>query len=145
MAYKERKRWAFFGLPFTFTVYDVKDEILTITQGFLSKKENDCYMYKIQDVTLQASLFERIFGLGTVVCRTGDSTHPILSLIHIKQSREIKDFILKKSEEHRMYRRTVNLQDIGASDNLDNVDNLDLMWGKNEQNFNCFNFNIIYV
>ena len=78
MEFKERKRWVFFGLPFTFTVYKVKENGITINMGFLNKQEEDCYMYKVQDVTLKASLFERMFGLGTIVCHTGDTTNPTL-------------------------------------------------------------------
>lgn len=114
MQYQERKRWVFLGLPFTFTKYTVGEEVITINSGFLSTSENDCYMYKVQDVELQASLMERICGLGTIVCYTGDTTHPTLRIEHIRNAKEIKDYILKTSEEARRKRRTLNTLDIGS-------------------------------
>ena len=114
--YTERKRWLFFGLPFTFTKYTVGENIITINSGLLRKVENDCYMYKVQDVELQMSLPERIFGLGTVACYTGDNTHPQLFLTHIRNAREIKNYILRASEEARRKRRTLNTLNIDAAD-----------------------------
>ena len=114
--YVERKRWVFFGLPFTFTKYTVTDEVITINDGLLNTKENDCYLYIVQDVELQVSLGERIFGLGTVACYTGDNTHPQLFLTHIRNAREIKNYILKAAEEARRKRRTLNTLNINASD-----------------------------
>ena len=114
--YVERKRWVFFGRPFTFTKYTVTDEVITINDGLLNTKENDCYLYKVQDVELQVSLGERIFGLGTVACYTGDNTHPQLFLTHIRNAREIKNYILKAAEEARRKRRTLNTLNINASD-----------------------------
>ena len=125
MEYVEKKRWLFFGLPFTFTKYTVKEDCITINTGFLNKVENDCYMYKIQDVTLQQSFFERLAKLGTVVCYTGDTTHGELKLVHIRNPRTIKDFILKESEEARLKRRTVNMLDIGSGD-MDDLDPADM-------------------
>ena len=82
----------------------------------LKTVENDCYMYKVQDVERSATVLEKLAGLGTVTCYTGDTTHPTLVLTHIRNSREVKDFILQKSEEARLKRRTVNMLDIGSGD-----------------------------
>ena len=114
--FQERKRWVFLGLPFTFTKYSIMEDMITITSGLFKIVENDCYMYKVQDVELTATLGERMVGLGSVICFTGDTTHPRLVLEHIKHAREIKEFILKESEEARLKRRTVNMVDIGSGD-----------------------------
>ena len=119
--YIERKRWLFFGLPFTFTKYHIKESTITIDSGLLRTVENDCYLSKVQDVELRTSLMERLFGLGTVVCYTGDTTHPRLELVHIKHAREVKEFILETSEAARLKRRTINTLDIGTGE----IDDLD--------------------
>lgn len=90
--------------------------MITMDEGLLKTVENDCYMYKVQDVQHSASLLEKLAGLGTVTCYTGDTTHSTLVLSHIKNSKAIKDFILQKSEEARLKRRTVNMLDIGSTD-----------------------------
>lgn len=119
MEFVERKRWLFLGLPFTFTKYTIKEDTITIDTGLLKTVENDCYMYKVQDVQHSATLIEKMFRLGTVICFTGDTTHPQLVLEHIKNSRAIKDFILEQSEQTRLKRRTVNMLDIGSGDMQD--------------------------
>lgn len=119
--YTQRKRLLFFGLPWTFTKYIIKPSILTIQDGLLKTEENDCYMYRIQDVKLVTTLIERIFGLGTVICYTGDVTNPEIHLVHIKNSKEIKNYILQASEQARIKRRTLSTMDIGvvAGDDVD--------------------------
>lgn len=114
--YVERKRWLFLGLPFTFTKYTINEQVITVNTGLLNTKENDCYLYKVQDVELRTSLSERIFGLGTVACYTGDNTHPQLFLEHIKHAKEVKNYILHTSEEARRKRRTLNTLNIDADD-----------------------------
>lgn len=114
MVLEERQRWLLFGLPFTFTKYIIKEDILTIDSGLFKKVENDCYMYKIQDVKLERNLMQRMFGLGSVICYTGDTTHQQLILKNIRHSQEVKDFILDYSEAARMKRRTIHSLNIGA-------------------------------
>ncbi|MBQ7123483.1 MAG: PH domain-containing protein [Oscillospiraceae bacterium] len=114
MAFVERKRWLFFGLPFTFTKYTVTEEQITINSGLFTQVENDCFMYKIQDTVLSVSLIQKIFGIATVICKTSDVTHGQLVLKNIKNAKTIKDFIVECSEEQRMKRRTINTLNIDA-------------------------------
>ena len=93
--------------------------MITIQTGLLKTIENDCYIYKVQDVQHTATLIEKMFKLGTVICHTGDTTHPQLVLEHIRNSKVIKEFILKQSEEARIKRRTVNMLDIGSGEMTD--------------------------
>ena len=97
----EKKRWLFLGLPFTFTKYVIKEDMITVDTGVFTKVENDCYMYKVQDVELVAKLL----------------------IEHIRNSKAIKEFILKESEEARLKRRTVNMLDIGSGE-VGDIDDL---------------------
>lgn len=115
MNYKEKKRSMFLGLPWTFTSYTITDEIITVDSGLLRKEENDCYLYKVIDVRLERTLMERIFGLGTIHCFTSDVTDPDLKLIHIKHAKEIKDYILRQSEQERIRRKTLNMQNLNGN------------------------------
>jgi uncharacterized membrane protein YdbT with pleckstrin-like domain len=115
MQFEERKRLLFFGLPWTFTKYIVQEETITIRKGLLTLEEDDTYMYKVQDVKMIRSLMERIFGLSTLICYTGDVTHPELKLIHIKNGAEIKKFISEASENERRKKRTLHTMDIDSS------------------------------
>jgi len=117
----ERKRWLFFGLPFTFTKYTIKDDLITIDSGLFKTVQNDCYMYKVQDVALTVTLIERLFKLGTIRCHTGDTTNPVLLIEHVRHAKAIKDYILETSEQARLKRRTLNMLDIGTGE-MDEVD-----------------------
>ena len=46
----EKKRWLFLGLPFTFTKYVIKEDMITVDTGVFTKVENDCYMYRMWSI-----------------------------------------------------------------------------------------------
>lgn len=121
MTYKEKKRSMFLGLPWTFTTYTVTDEIITVDSGLLRKEENDCYLYKVIDVRLENTLMERLLGLGTIHCFTGDVTDPDLKIQHIKHAKEINDYILKQSETERMKRKTLNTQHLDGNPGISHM------------------------
>ena len=129
LCYDEKKRLLFFGLPWTFTKYELRENVITILTGFFTVHENDCYMYKISDVEITRSLMQRMFGLSTITMYTSDVTDRTIIMKNIKHGREIKDFLLQASESARLRRRTVSMQNIGfgASDihDVDELDNID--------------------
>ena len=82
-------------------------------------------MYRISDVQLNRSFFQRIFGLGTITCYTSDVTNKTLVVKNIRHAQKIKDFIYKASEECKLRRRTINMQNVGA--HLEDADFDDLL------------------
>ena len=125
LCYQERKRLLFLGLPWTFTKYEIRENILTIIKGFFTVTEDDCYMYKISDVEITSTLLQRMAGLSTITLFTSDVTDKTIVLKNIKHGREIKDFLFQASESARLRRRTVNMQNIGfESDELNDIDDL---------------------
>ena len=121
--YKETQRLLLFGLPWTFTKYELRDNDLTIIKGFLTVRENDCYMYKVSDVEITRTLMQRLFGVSTITCFTSDVTDKTIVMKNIKHGREIKDFLLHASEAARIRRKTVSMQNIGFdSDDMDDLE-----------------------
>ena len=125
--YQEKKRSLLFGLPLSFTTYRIEEEKVNIRKGLLRTVEDDTLMYRIQDVKLLTGFWERIFRLGTVVCYSSDVTDPMLDLKHIRRAREIKDYILKTSENERRKVRTLHTMDLDtdASTFVDASDDMD--------------------
>lgn len=117
--FTEKKRTKFLGLPICFVTYRIYEEKINIKRGFLTTVEDDAYMYKVQDVRVTRSLMERIFRLGTIICYTGDTTHPELKMIHIRHAYDIKEYLIEASEAARRKRRTMHTLDIDGDAELD--------------------------
>ncbi len=97
----DRKRWTFFGLPWTFTKYRLTPSKLLVETGFLSKEEEEIRLYRITDVSLKRGFFERIFGLGTIILRSSDTSNPTQELLHIKKPKTVKEVMSQSIETSR--------------------------------------------
>ena len=96
--WKERKRLLLFGLPWTFTIYSLDSEALSVQTGFFSQKFEEIKLYRIRDFTVRRSLFQRMFGLGTVHICSADSSSPEYDLKNIKNCMEVKKLISDQVE-----------------------------------------------
>lgn len=122
--WQDRKR-TLFGLPWSFTRYFLEDDKLTIDRGFFTRSEDEIRLYRIMDITLRRSLGERIFGLGTVRCISGDKTAPEFELARIKNPKEVKEKLSELVESERDRRRIGVREYMDADDDIDDIDDRD--------------------
>ena len=116
----DRKR-TIFGLPLSFTKYAVTDEKLIIKTGFFNTKEEEIRLYRIMDVTLNRSLGERMFKLGTIHAISSDKSTPAFDIKRIKKSPEVKDIISDLVETARKKNR-VSAREFMMADDVEDMD-----------------------
>ena len=104
IVWKDRKR-ILFGLPWTFTKYSLTKEKLFIQTGVFNLKEDEVRLYRIMDVTLKRSFWERLFGLGTIHCCSADKSSPEFDILHIKNSSATKNMLSDMIEAERTEKR----------------------------------------
>ena len=123
--WSDRKRIVF-GLPWTFTKYSLTKEKLLVETGILNKDEEEIRLYRIVDLTLKRSLWERLFGLGTIHCCTADKTAPELDIKWIKDSANVKELLSDLVEQERMEKRVSSREFFSDNDgDLDDDGELD--------------------
>ncbi len=110
----ERKRWVFFGLPFTFTKYSVNHKKIIIESGLFTSYQNEILLYRVLDVTLKRTLMQKIFGLGTVIIQSKDKTSPELSVMNIRNPKLFMDTLSELVEEDK------NRKNLRHSEMIDN-------------------------
>ncbi len=119
--WSDRKRWLF-GLPWSFTRYRLYEDKFVIDTGFFTRREDEIRLYRILDISLNRTLGERLFGLGTIHCCTGDKTSPEFDIKRIKKSRELKDILSDMIEEEREKRRVGTREFIDGDGDVDGFD-----------------------
>ena len=101
--WKDRKRY--FGLPLSFTRYALSEDRLFISVGFLNIRDDEVLLYRVRDIDTERSLFQRLFGVGTVTVMSSDKSMPNLVLKNIKDPVMVKEIIHKQVEEMKIKRR----------------------------------------
>ena len=101
--WKDRNRY--FGLTLSFTRYALSEDRLFISVGFLNIRDDEILLYRVRDIDTQRSLFQRLFGVGTVTVMSSDKTMPTLVLKNIKDPVFVKELIHKQVEEMKIKRR----------------------------------------
>ena len=117
--WEDRKRY--FGLPLSFTRYRLSDDRLFISEGFLNIKDDEILLYRVRDIDTRRSLWQRLFGVGTVTVLSSDKTMPTLELKNIKDPLFVKELIHKQVEEMKI-RHRVRFGEIMTATDDDDLD-----------------------
>ena len=123
--WKDRKRHL--GLPLSFTRYQLSEDRLFVSVGFLNIKDDEVLLYRVRDIDTRRSLWQRLFGVGTVTVVSSDKTMPTLVLKNIKDPLMVKELIHNQVEEMKIQRRVrfgeIMTTDADDDSDLDDMDN----------------------
>ena len=111
--WKDRRRRM--GIPLSFTRYALSEDRLFLSVGFFSVKDDELLLYRVRDISTQRSLWQRLFGMGTITITSSDKTHSILVLKNVKHPLMVKELLHSQIEEMKLQRR-VRVGEIMGSD-----------------------------
>jgi uncharacterized membrane protein YdbT with pleckstrin-like domain len=111
--WKDRKR--FLGMPLSFTRYALSEDRLFLSVGFFSIKDEEVLLYRIRDISSTRTLWQRLFGVGTITVSSSDKSMPTLVLKNVKKPLDVKELLHAQVEEMKI-RRRVRFGEIMTSD-----------------------------
>lgn len=101
--WKDRKR--FLGMPLSMTRYGMSEDRLFLSVGFLNVQDDETLLYRVRDIETKRSLWQRLFGVGTVTVSSSDKTTPVVVLKNIKDPIGVKEMLHKQIEEQKILRK----------------------------------------
>lgn len=82
-----------FGLPISFTKYALSDDRVFEDRGLLISRHNEILLYRVRDISVSISLWQRLFGVGTIRVYSADSSTPVLCMINVKNPLDVKELM----------------------------------------------------
>ena len=99
----DRKR--ILGMPLSFTRYALSEDRLFLRRGFLNVHQDEIVLYRVRDLRVSQTLWQRVFGVGTVTVISTDKSIPELALKNVRQPNEVKELIHEYVEKMKVARR----------------------------------------
>ncbi len=122
--WKDRKRYL--GMPLSFTRYALSEDRLFTSVGFLNIRDDEVLLYRVRDIDTRRTLWQRMFGVGTVTVISSDKTMPNMVLKNIKDPMFVKELIHQQVEEVKIKHR-VRVGEIMTTDGNQDDDDMNDM------------------
>jgi len=122
--WRERKRnWL--GLPWTFTVYSFSKDRIFIRIGFVNICEDEVRLYRVLDVSLYRSFWQRLMGLGTIRVDSSDRTMKNFNISNVRNSERVKERLSELVDQERDRKRVASRELINSGNDDDEDDEED--------------------
>ena len=93
-----------FGLPWSFTTYSIENGRLYCKHGILYQEINEILLYRILDIKTRQSLWQRLFGVGTIIIAAADQTTRKMFVRNIKDHIRVYLVLSELVEKERLAR-----------------------------------------
>lgn len=99
--HQRKRNWC--RTPFTFTVYTLTDQEMSIKTGILNEKFNLIKLFRIVDISVERTFLQRLFGLNTLVLDTRDqsSGNGVVVLKNVVRGFEVRRVIQEAVDASR--------------------------------------------
>ena len=119
----DRKR--ILGMPITFIRYRLGEDRLFFETGVFNTQVDEILLYRVRDISVTISFWQRLTGVGTVTVESSDKSMPILAMRDIKHPREVKELLHTQVEKAKIaYRVRYNemMGDMGPHGGIIDMD-----------------------
>lgn len=95
------KKRPFFGLPLSFTKYEMFDDRVSRESGIFSLHQEEIRIYRVVDAQLKQSVFQLAFHVGDIRLFSSDVNQPSFILRSVKNPKAVIRLIMNHAEEQR--------------------------------------------
>lgn len=103
------------GMPISFTKYSFSENRLFVQRGFFKVVKDELLMYRILDVRLQRTFWQRLFRVGTIELSTADKSTPIIYLENVSNPDRTRDALSAIAEKERDEKRVLGKEMFGTA------------------------------
>ncbi len=111
--WQDKKRYL--GLPISFTIYSFSANKFYYKRGLINVTSEEVLLYRILDLTFKQSIWQKIFGVGSVILTTADKSTPMLEIKNIKTPDRVRKALSTLVEQRRDEKRVTGKEMFGAA------------------------------
>lgn len=116
----DKKRYM--GMPISFTRYSLSSDRLFLSTGFLTIRDEEILLYRVKDLNTKRTLWQRLFGVGTITVASSDKSMPLLEITNVKDPMYVKELIHENVEVAKRKHRVRHSEISGDFDPHDDFD-----------------------